>query len=147
MSANMCLWTKSLHQPPSGELHPLPIPDAPWDTISVDFIVELLQSDGRDVVMVIVDLVTKRTHFIDTETIISALRTPQLYLWHVWRHHGLPHKVISDQGPQFVAEFTHELYQLLGIKLVATTAYHPQSDRQTEWVNQELEQVHLSLHQ
>jgi len=53
---------------------------------------------------------------------------------------SLPQKVISDRGPQFVAEFTQELYRLLGIKLAATTAYHPQGDGQTEWVNQELEQ-------
>jgi len=56
------------------------------------------------------------------------------------KHHGLPQRVVSDRGPQFVAEFTRELYRLLGIKLAATTAYHPQGDGQTEWVNQELEQ-------
>jgi len=52
----------------------------------------------------------------------------------------MPWKVVSDRGPQFIAEFTRELYWLLGIELAATTAYHPQGDGQTEWVNQELEQ-------
>jgi len=71
---------------------------------------------------------------------ISAAGAAHLFLNHVWKHHGLPRKVVSDRGPQFIAEFTQELYQLLGIKLAATTAYHPQGDGQTERVNQELEQ-------
>jgi len=71
---------------------------------------------------------------------ISATRAAHLFLNHVWKHHGLPQKVVSDRGPQFVAEFTQELYRFLGINLAATTAYHPQGDGQTEWVNQELEQ-------
>ena len=90
--------------------------------------------------MVVVDSVTKRGHFVDTVTTISAAGAARLYLKHVWRHHGLPGKMLSDRGPQFIAEFTKELYRLLGIKLAATTAYHPQGDGQTERVNQELEQ-------
>jgi len=90
--------------------------------------------------MVIVDSVTKRTHFISTVTTISAAGAAHLFLNHVWKHHGLHRRVVSDRGPQFVAEFTWELYQLLGIKLAATTAYHPQEDGQMERVNQELEQ-------
>jgi transposase InsO family protein len=58
----------------------------------------------------------------------------------VWNHHGLPTRILSDRGPQFTAEFTTKLYQLLGIKAAKTTAYHPQADGQTERVNQELEQ-------
>src|ERR1700761_2989445 len=139
-TCDMCLQTKPAHQLPIGQLHPLPIPDAPWDTISVDFIVELPESNGKDAIMVVVDSVTKRSHFIGTVTTLSAAGTAQLYLQHVWKHHGLPKKVVSDRGPQFVAEFTKELYRILGIKLAATTAYHPQGDGQTERVNQELEQ-------
>jgi hypothetical protein len=55
----MCLCTKPSHNPPTRELHPLPIPDALWDTISVDFIVKLLESEGKDAIMVVVDSVTK----------------------------------------------------------------------------------------
>ena len=110
------------------------------DAISVDFIVELPQSAGHDSIMVIVDSITKCTHFISTVTTISAAGAAHLFLNHVWKHHGLPWKVISNRGPQFIAEFTWELYRLLGIKLAATTAYHPQGDGQTECVNQELEQ-------
>jgi len=139
-TCDMCLQTKSFRRPPIGELHPFPIPSAPWDTISVDFIVELPQSAGHDSIIVIVDSVTKRAHFVSTVTMISAARATHLFLNHVWKHHGLPRKVISDRGPQFIAEFTWELYRLFGIKLAATTAYHPQGDGQMERVNQELEQ-------
>ena len=69
-----------------------------------------------------------------------ALRVAQLYMAHVWKLHGHPRQVVLDRGPQFVADLTWELYWLLGIKLAATTAYHPQGDVQTERVNQELEQ-------
>jgi len=96
---DMCLWTKSFRRPPTGELHPLPIPSAPWDTISMDFIVELPQSAGHDSIMVIVDFVTKCAHFISTVTTISAAGAAHLFLNHVWKHHGLPRKVVSDRGP------------------------------------------------
>lgn len=58
-TCDMCMWTKAIHQPPTGELHLLPIPDAPWDTVSVDFIVELPESRGNNTIMVIVDSITK----------------------------------------------------------------------------------------
>ena len=139
-TCDLCLRTKAHWHPPVGELHPLLILDTPWDTISVDFIVKLLDSAGYDVVMVVVDSVTKRAHFMPTFTTVNAARMAQLFIQQVWKHHGLPRKVVSNRGPQFVAEFTQELYWMLGIKLAATTAYHPQGDGQTECVNQELKQ-------
>ena len=90
--------------------------------------------------MNIVDSVSKMSHFIPTHTTITALSVARLFLTHVWKLHGLPRQVVSDQGPQFIAEFTWELYRLLRVKLASTTAYHPQGDGQTEQVNQELEQ-------
>jgi len=108
-TCDMCLRTKSFRRPLTGELHPLPIPSAPWDTISVDLIVELPQSAGHDSIMVVVDSVTKHAHFISTVTTISATGAAHLFLNHVWKHHGLSWKVVSDRGPQFVAEFTQEI--------------------------------------
>jgi len=106
----------------------------------MDFIIELSQSAGHDSIMVVINSVTKCAHFISTVTMISAAGATHLFLNHVWKHHSLPRKVVSNRGPQFIAEFTWELYRLLIIKLVATTAYHPQGDGQMERVNQELEQ-------
>jgi hypothetical protein len=62
-----------------------------------------------------------------------------LFLKEGWKHHGTPRVVVSNRGPQFVATFTHELYKLLGIILAMSMAYHPQTDRQTEHINQVLE--------
>ena len=67
-TCDMCLQTKSIHQPSSRQLHPLPILDTPWDTVSIDFIVELLESNRKDAIMVVVDSVTKWSHFVSTVT-------------------------------------------------------------------------------
>ena len=123
-----------------GELHPLTIPESRWEVISVDFIGELPDAHGHDAIMNVVDSVGKQAHFIPTTTTIAALGAARLFLQNVWKLHGLPCSVVLDCGPQFVAEFTRELYRLLGITLSTTTAYHSQADGQTEQVNQELEQ-------
>jgi hypothetical protein len=122
-----------------GELHPSETPEAPWDMISVNFIVELLISHGYDAIICVADSLTKCAHFIPTHTTINVECTALLFYKEVWKHHGTPQKVVSDRGPQFVAAFMRELYKLLGIKLAMLMAYHPQTDGQTEHVNQVLE--------
>jgi len=106
----------------------------------VDFVVELPLSSRHDAVMTVVDSVLKRAHFIPTHMTVTAEGAARLFLHQVWKLHGLPKCVVSDRGPQFVARFTRELYQLLEIKLASSTAWHPQTDGQTERVNQELDQ-------
>ena len=137
---DLCLRTKIQHHLPSGELQPLPIPEERWDVISVDFILELPESGGYNSIMVAVDSVGKRSHFVKTVTTVTTARAANLYLRNIWKLHGLLRKVVSDRGPQFVAAFMKELYRLLGIEAATSTAYHSQTDGQTEWVNQELEQ-------
>jgi transposase InsO family protein len=134
---DLCNQTKVQHRRPFGELHPSETPGAPWEVISVNFIVELPESHGYDTIMCVVDSLTKCAHFIPMHTNINTEGTALLFLKEVWKHHGTPRAVVSDRGPQFVAAFTHELYKLLGIKLATSTAYHPQTDSQTECVNQE----------
>ena len=90
--------------------------------------------------MVVVDSVGKRAHFAEMLTTVTAAGAANLYLRNIWKLHGLPRKVVLDRGPQFVATFMKELYRLLGIEAASSTAYHPQTDGQTERVNQELEQ-------
>jgi len=105
-----CLWTKVQHQWPTGELQPFPVPEEHWEVMSVDFIVELPESGGYDVIMVVVDSVGKHAHFMEMVTTITATGAANLYLRHVWKHHSLPRKVVSDRDPQFVAAFMKELY-------------------------------------
>jgi hypothetical protein len=109
-TCDLCICTKVQRHKPIDELQPLPIPDAPWDTISVDFIDKLPESHGHDAAMVVVDSVNKRAHFMATFVTILAVRSARLFVQDVWKHHSLPRRVVSDRGPQFVAEFTRELY-------------------------------------
>jgi len=139
-TCDLCLRTKLIRQAPVGELHPLLIPDSQWGTFSIDFVVELPLSSRHDAVMTVVDSVSKQTHFILTYMTVTAEGAARLFLHQVWKLHSLPKCIILDRGPQFVARFTKELYRLLGIKLASSTAWHPQTDGQTERINQELDQ-------
>src|SRR6266446_3412846 len=100
---------------------------------------ELLDPKGYNAVLMVVDRLSKRIHAIPTVTSLDSARVAQLFLEHIWHHHGLPEEVISDHGPAFVSNFFHNLATLLGVKLTPSTSYHPQTDGQTECVNQEIE--------
>jgi len=90
--------------------------------------------------MMVIDSVSKITHLVPTHTMVTAEGAVQLFLHNVWKLHSLPKHVVSDRGMQFVSQFTQELYCLLGVQVAASMAWYPQLDRQTEHVNQELDQ-------
>ena len=83
--------------------------------LSIDFMVELPESSGHDTIVTVINSVFKRVHFVLTHTTVIAEGAARLFLYHVWKLHGLPKHVVLDHGPQFVASFTKELYRLLGI--------------------------------
>ena len=135
-----CNRTKTYPAAPLGKLMPNRVPDRRWQIITTDFIVGLPPSRGYDAIWVVVDRLSKRMHAIPTTAEVDALGLARLYRDHVWKHHGIPEEIISDRGPQFASTFTKELNRLLGIRTSLSTAYHPQTDGQTERVNQEIEQ-------
>ena len=94
----------------------------------MDFIVELSESSGHNAVMTVVDLVLKRVYFIPTHTTVTVERVAKLFLYYVWKLHRLPRQVVSDRDLQFIILFIQELYRLLRIKLVSSTAWHSQID-------------------
>ena len=106
----------------------------------MDFITKLLIVIGKDVILVVCDRLSKMTHFVATTERMSAEGLARLFRDNVWRLHGLLESVVLDREPQFVVELTKELNRMLGIKMKLSTAFHPQMDRQTEHMNQELEQ-------
>src|SRR5277367_4340658 len=106
----------------------------------MDFIVELLPSEGYNAIFVCVDRLTKMAHFIPCTSNVTVEQVAQLHCRHVSKHHGLPVDVVSDRGPQFVSHLTRQLLKRLDIHGNRSTVYHIQSDRQTEHVNQTLEQ-------
>ena len=123
-----------------GHLKPLDVPDRPWQIISTDLITQLPESDGFDAILVIVCLLSKMVRAIPTTSDVTSLGIAKLFLECVWQFFGFPEKVISDRGPQYASMFMKELLRLLGIKAGLSTAYHPQTDGQTERLNQEVEQ-------
>ena len=121
-TCNLCLQTKPWQHSPVSELQLLSILNEQWDTLSVDFVVELLESSRHNTVMTVMDSVSKRVHFVPTHTMVIAEGAARLFLHYVWQLHGLPKHVVSDCRPQFMALFTKELYRLLGIRLSSSTA-------------------------
>ena len=135
-----CNRTKTFPAKPSGKLVPTQIPKDIFQIITVDLITGLPESQGYNTIMVVIDRLSKLLHAIPTTNEITSEGVARLFRDHIWKYHGLPQQIISDRGPQFVSRFMRQLNNILGIKTAASTAYHPQTDGQTERANQEIEQ-------
>ena len=122
------------------KLMPNAIPEKPWSHILADFITKLPLAQGYDAILVVCDRFSKMAYFIATTEKISAEGLTRLFRDHIQKLHGLLESIISDRGVQFIAEIIKELNKLLGIWTKLLMAYYPQTDGQTERVNQELEQ-------
>jgi hypothetical protein len=137
-----CHRVKASHLKSAGVLQPLTIPLWKWDDISMDFIVGLpLTARKKDSIWVIVDRLTKTAHFIAVHTTHSVQDYAELYIDQIVCLHGIPKTIVSDRGTQFVARFWEQLHESLGTKLVRSSSYHPQTDGQTERVNQIVEDM------
>jgi hypothetical protein len=123
-----------------GLLQPLPIPERPWQHISMDFKSFPPDKTGYDMIFVVVDRLSKRAYSIPCYKTTTAKDMARLFITHVWRTHGPPDTIVSDRGPQFISVFWHEFCRILGIKLKLSTADHPQTDGQTEIMNQYIDQ-------
>jgi len=135
-----CQRTKNFPAKPRGLLSPNRIPERNWQWISVDLITQLPPSLGYDAILVIVDRLSKLIRLAATNGGVTSEGIARLFRDKVWKDFGLPEGILSDQGSQFVSNFMRDLNKLLGIQTNISTAYHPQTDGQTERVNQEIEQ-------
>ena len=135
-----CRRAKSVRQSPYGYLKTLPIPERKWTHISMDHIDQLPNSNGYNAVLVVVDRLTKEGIFIPAKTTDTQDDLVKQYIQHVFSKHGAPLDIVSDKGSKFAAEFWGQVCKALGIHTSLSTAYHPESDGQTERVNQVLEQ-------
>ncbi|GJP31517.1 hypothetical protein CLOM_g12607 [Closterium sp. NIES-68] len=121
---------------------PLPVPEQPWQVVSLDFISGLpTTTSGHDAILVVIDKFSKMGHFIPTHTTARTEKTAQLFVHYIISQHGIPTTLISDRDPKFTSKFWKELMSLLGTKLAMSSAYHPQTDGQTERLNQIVEQL------
>jgi len=138
----VCQKVKIEHQRPSGKLQPLEIPQWKWDHISMDFIVGLPRIPrGLDYIWVIVDKLTKSAHFIPINIRFSLEKLTSLYISEIVKLHGVPSSIVSDRDPRFTSRFWESLKRALGTKLRLSSAYHPQTDGQTERTIQSLEDL------
>ena len=139
-NCHTCQRSRTSRHAPFGVLRPLPIPQQPWQDISMDFVTGLPWSNGHDAVWVVVDRLTKQRHLVPCRTTVDARDLADLFLQNVFRLHGLPLTVTSDRGPQFASAFWHRLCARLGVEPRLSTAFHPQTDGQTERMNAVMEQ-------
>jgi transposase InsO family protein len=108
----------------------------------MDFIVDLPRTScGYNSIWVIVDRLTKSAHFIHISTTYRVRQYAELYTSHIVCYHGIPKTIISDRGSIFIAHFWEQLHECLGTHLIQSSAYHPQTDGQTERVNQIIEDM------
>jgi hypothetical protein len=137
-----CQRVKAEHQRLAGLLQPLKIPEWKWEEIGMDFIVGLpLTQAGYDSIWVIVDRLTKVAHFIPVKMTYSGAKLAELYMSRIVCLHGVPKKIVSDRGSQFTSKFWEKLQESMDTKLNFSSAYHPQTDWQTERTNQILEDM------
>lgn len=134
VQCDMCQKNKAERVPTPGLLQPLPIPEAAWKDISMDFIEGLPKSEGREVILVVVKF-TKYAHFISLSHPVTTPQAAQSFLSNVRKLHGLPKSIVSDRDRIFTSHFWQNLFKSLGVTLKLSTTYHPQTER----VNQCLE--------
>ena len=129
-------WTEA----PVGKLMPNVVPEKPWTHISVDFIMKLPVAQGYDSILVVCNRMTKMAHFVPTTEKTSAEEVARLFWDNIWKLHELPGSIITDKEVQFTVGMMKELNCILGIDTKLSTAYYPETDEQTERMNQDLEQ-------
>ncbi|MCI14361.1 retrotransposon protein, partial [Trifolium medium] len=138
----VCQKSKIEHQKPSGLLQPLFIPEWKWDSVAMDFVGGLPRTvKGNEVIWVIVDRLTKSAHFIAIKSGVLVPKLAEIYIEQIVKLHGIPSSIVSDRDPRFTSRFWESLQEALGTKLRLSSAYHPQTDGQSERTIQSLEDL------
>ncbi|KAL2226649.1 UNVERIFIED_CONTAM: Transposon Tf2-11 polyprotein [Sesamum indicum] len=138
----ICQQVKAEHQAPAGKLQPLSIPEWKWEKITMDFVEGLPRTFRKhDAIWVILDRFTKSAHFLLVRITDSLDKLAGLYISKIVRLHGVPVSIVSDRDPRFTSRFWKSLQRALGTKLHFSTAFHPQTDGQSERTIQILEDM------
>lgn len=149
-TCHVCATTKSRTTATTGFANPLPVPEAPWTDIALDFIGPLppsLDDEGRlhDFILVIADRLSGGVIIIPTQITAGAPEAARLFYNFVYRHHGVPNSIVSDRDVRWTSAFWIAFHDLLGSDLRMSTAFHPQTDGQTERANKSIGQILRAL--
>ena len=141
-SCDQCQKTKISNKKTIGLLQPHAVPERPWDCVSLDLITQLPKTTtGYDCIVVMVDKLTKMTYYHPTTTTVNAVDLANIFINRIIRLHGFPSKIITDRDPRFTSNFWKSFWQQTKTKLNISSAYHPETDGQTERQNRTLEQM------
>lgn len=138
-NCRVCRRANTAHDKQPGLLQPLPVPNRPWEHITVDFCSFPPDKKGYDNVLVFVDRLSKQAISVPCMKDVDSRELARLYIYHVYRYHGPALSIVSDRGPQFVSEFWRAFNHILGTTISLSTADHPQTDGQTEIYNKYLQ--------
>ncbi|KAM1000308.1 hypothetical protein ACFX2A_007072 [Malus domestica] len=138
----ICQQVKAERKKPFGLMQPLLVPQWKWENITMDFMYKLPRTqNGYDGIWVVVDRLTKSTHFIPVREKYSLSRLTKLFISQIVKYHGVPVNIISDRDLRFTSKFWIAFQEALGTRLLYSTAYHPQTDGQSERTIQTLEDM------
>ncbi|KAL0173541.1 hypothetical protein M9458_029509, partial [Cirrhinus mrigala] len=133
-----CCIIKPSKQLPAGLLQPLPIPQRPWSHIAIDFVTDLPPSAGHTTILTVIDRFSKSCRLIPLPKLPTALETAETLCNYVFRFYGLPDDIVSDRGPQFTSRLWSAFFKCLNVNISLTSGYHPESNGQSERLNQEI---------
>jgi hypothetical protein len=142
LGCSACQRTKAERVRRPGLLQPIDIPEMKWECVSLDFVTALPRvRGGFDSILVVVDRLTKVAHFIPVKSTATAVDIARVFVREIFRLHGMPKVLVSDRDVKFTSHFWGAFFDAVGTTLKMSTAYHPETDGQTERVNQVMEDM------
>lgn len=139
LSCSVCQQSKPDRSRLPGLLQPLPVPDSAWQVISMDFVEGLPPSNAANCVLLVVDSLTKYAHFVPLHHPFTAAVVAKVFMNNIYKLHGLTSVIVSDRDGVFTSTLWQEVFKLSSVQLHMSSSYHPQTDGQTERLNQTME--------
>jgi hypothetical protein len=136
-----CQMSKTSNRRPAGLLHSLPVPRKPWSSIAMDFVGPFPKAEEHDYLWVILCRLTSMVHLVPVRTTLTAKEAAERFLQEIVRLHGLPESIVSDRDSKFTSKFWTEIHRLLGVRLMLSTAFHPQTDGASERMIRRVTQI------